>query len=236
VTYRVKAGAAAVIAVAAVGVVLATHGVDDSLTAADRAYIPKYLAGVPPIPPASQRTFGQEIAFIRASQQAVLRVAPLNEGLPDGTLREPREVFEARRGLCYDRSRVSEKILRYAGFETRHVAIYSLADGRSALRALVTKQTPSHAVTEVRTGRGWLIVDSNDPWVSIDAGGRPRGIADMHAAALGSASVRWQLGPPNEIFQKPFTFVYGLYSRHGQFYPPYDAIPDVNYSEFAANF
>lgn len=236
VTLRAKAGIAVVIAVAGVGALLATHRVDDSLTAADREYIPKYLVGISPVPPAARRTYSQEVAFVRNVQQAVLRIAPRNEGLPDGTLREPRELFEAGRGLCYDRSRVIEKILRFAGFQTRHVAIYSLANGRGVLRTLATRQTPSHAVSEVRTHRGWLVVDSNDPWIAIDAAGQPRGIVDIHRAATGSAAFRWLAPIPNDIYKRPFTFVYGLYSRHGQFYPPYDAVPDVNYSEFAANF
>jgi hypothetical protein len=37
-----------------------------------------------------------------------------------------------------------------------------------------------------------------------------------------------------EIYGAPFTYVYGL-SRHGRFYPPYNAVPDVNWGELAQN-
>ena len=38
-----------------------------------------------------------------------------------------------------------------------------------------------------------------------------------------------------EIYSAPFTWVYGFYSRHGRFYPPYNAVPDVNWGELAQN-
>jgi len=168
-------------------------------------------------------------------QQAVLRIAPLDEGIPTNLPREPKDVFEAHRGLCYDRSRVIEKILRSAGLRTRHIALYAIPPGDSALRALLTKGTPSHAVTEVWTEQGWLVVDSNAPWLSLDRSDRPVPMAVMHSAATGQTHVAWRTPPPNDIYAHPFTFVYGLYSRNGRLYPPYDAIPDVEYGELMDN-
>ena len=37
------------------------------------------------------------------------------------------------------------------------------------------------------------------------------------------------------IYTNFFVAVYGLYSRHGRFYPPYNLIPDINYGEFIQN-
>ena len=103
-------------AVLAIGVVvlLAWHAVDNSVSAEDRKYIPRYLVGIRAMPPEATRTYEDEIDFVVRVQRAVLDVAPRNEGLPFGAEREPRDLFEARRGLCFDRSRVIEKILRYA--------------------------------------------------------------------------------------------------------------------------
>jgi len=50
-----------------------------------------------------------------------------------------------------------------------------------------------------------------------------------------SIPIRWGMESPPIIYAKPFTFVYGLYSRHGYFYPPYNVIPDVNYGELLQN-
>ena len=38
----------------------------------------------------------------------------------------------------------------------------------------------------------------------------------------------------NGLFSKPFVYLPGLYSRHGQFYPPFTPIPDVNWRDFIA--
>lgn len=213
--------------------VLAVHQVDNSLTLADERAIPVYLQGVDPLQ--AERNFARELAFIRDVQDAVLDAAPGNEPLPDGTPREPGELLAAKTGLCFDRSRVIEKILRYSGLNTRHVAIYS-TEGSSAPRAILTPGVSSHAVTEVLTERGWLVVDSNDRWVSIDASGDPVPIERIRdAAGSEAAPIAWQQPPPTPIYLEPFTLVYGLYSRHGRFYPPYNAIPDVNYAELIHN-
>lgn len=41
--------------------------------------------------------------------------------------------------------------------------------------------------------------------------------------------------PDIPIYAEGFTFMYGLYSRHGMFYPPYDKVPDINIPEFSQN-
>lgn len=216
-------------------IVLLWHQVDTSVSVDDRRSIPQYLTGTVPIPPVSSRSYSDEVAFIAYVQRAVLRVAPRNEGLPFGSGREPRDLLEVHRGLCYDRSRVIEKILRYADIETRHISLYSTQATGSALESLLTPGVPSHAVTEARTRRGWLVVDSNAPWISLNVDNEPVSMTVIEAAADGGPRPRWKQSPPNPIYERPFTFVYGLYSRHGRFYPPYDPIPDVNYGELIQN-
>jgi hypothetical protein len=211
------------------------HQVDDSLTAEDAEYIPRYLAGIAPIAAAPARKYEDEVQFIARVQESVLRVAPLNEPIPKDAPREPRDLFEAHRGLCYDRSRAIEKILRYSGFRTRHIALYAIPSNSSAAHALLTRGIPSHAVSEVLTRRGWLVVDSNDPWLSLDRSNMPVPMTAIHAASRGESHPAWRVGPPNAIYLHPFTFVYGLYSRNGHLYPPYDFIPDVAYGELIDN-
>ena len=217
-----------------VAVLLAWHAVDNSVSAEDRKYIPRYLEGIRAMPPEATRSYEDEIDFVVRVQRAVLDVAPRNEGLPFGAEREPKDLFEARRGLCFDRSRVIEKILRYASLEVRHIALYSTRETGSAMKSLLAPGVSSHAVTEVLTKKGWLVVDSNDPWVSLDATASPVSIWRIKASADQRVRLVWSK-PPNEIYEQPFTFVYGLYSRHGKLYPPYDLIPDINYAELAQN-
>lgn len=209
------------------------HAVDNSLSSEDKEYIEKYLVESKGIP--QMATYEDELEFIVAVQRAVLTIAPGMEGIPLGHKREPRDLYEAKTGLCFDRSRVIEKVLRYAGFDARHVFILSKKNTGSAIKALIAAAVSSHAVTEVATKNGWLIVDSNAPWVSTDINGQPISIHEMQYQVENSMSIRWRKEPPAGIYGKPFTFVYGLYSRHGRFYPPYDFIPDVNYGELLQN-
>lgn len=212
---------------------LAYSSVDNSLSQEDKKFIPKYLSGVKQLP--ENPKYIDELDFIIAVQRSVLNVASSNAGLPYGQKREPKELYEAKTGLCYDRSRVIDKILRYYGFETRHVSVYSTRETGSAIRSLITPGVSSHAVTEVLTKHGWLIVDSNEPFVSIDKNSQPISIKNMQLAVVDGLPIQWNKEPRTDIYRQPFTFIYGLYSRHGQFYPPYNFVPDINYREVVKN-
>lgn len=163
------------------------------------------------------RGYAEQLATVRAVQRAVLAAAPDNRPLAMGGGREPKDVFLARSGLCYDRSRVIEKMLGAMGMKTRHIAMYQTVDG-GKLRTLLRAKVPSHAITEVRTARGWLVIDSNAAWLAVDAQGNPYSLADIQASLGGQAIPFAQVQLQNRIYQEPFTFVYGLYSRHGRFY------------------
>lgn len=220
---------------AVVGIVAALfyHEVDNSLSPEDKQYIVKYLTEVKPLP--EQIAYEDELTFIRSVQHAVLHVAPEQLGIPFGHKREPKDLYEAKTGACFDRSRTIEKILRHSGFNLRHAFILSTEHAGSAVKALLTSRTQSHAVTEVATKQGWLIVDSNAPWISLDVEGRPISIETIRSRMSRAGSLRWEKEPPSDIYLQPFTVVYGLYARHGRFYPPYDFIPDVNYGELLSN-
>ena len=213
---------------------LSFNEVDNSLTEEDKRFIPNYLENIPPLE--HESTYKEELEIIQAIQDSVLTVAPNPEGLPYNTEREPKDVYVASKGLCYDRSRVIEKILRYSGFDTRHISMYSTTKTHSAFKSLMTPGVLSHAVTEVLTKRGWLVVDSNNRWLSLDRHGNPLSIAKIKWSIEGPDEILWHRNPPNIIYREPFTFIYGLYSRHGKFYPPYNFIPDVNYEELLQNF
>lgn len=225
-----------------VALTLNYHAVDNSLSAEDRQYIPKYLQGIAPLP--EQPTYMDELAFIMSVQHSVLGIAPLDEGIPLGQPREPMDLYLQKKGLCFDRSRVLEKILRYAGFKTRHVAIYSTKETHSAIKSLLTPQIESHAVTEVLTKKGWLVVEAYlTAWASIDKNHNPVSLREMQSFANRGKGrigpIAWDTKPhPSvlNIYENPFTAIYGLYSRHGYFYPPYDFIPDINYAELMQNW
>jgi len=214
------------------------HNVDTTPSAEDEVFLRRMMtdSGQGELIEEPAGDFDEEIDRILRIQDAVLQTAPVNDGLPLGASREPRDLYEAGQGLCYDRSRSIEKALTLTGLETRHVAVYGLAEGRTAMGALLTRDTPSHALTEVRTRRGWMLVDSNDRWIGLLADGRPVSADDLHdlppGGAVWSPLASGEIAP---IFRDGFVHVYGLYSRHGHFYPPMDGIPDVNLVELAQN-
>lgn len=229
------------VALAALGVAFAHNQVSSAVTEEDAVYVARILQetghGAVEKGGAASLPFEQQIAIVAAVQDAVLKMAPKDDEIPFDRAREPRDLYELRQGSCFDRSRVIEKALNHAGLRTRHVAVYSTAQTGSALKSLATPQVDSHAVTEVETARGWMVVDPNARWMGLTATGRPFTLAalkadprladaPMHAAAK---------APINKIFRSDFTYVIGLFSRHGRFYPPYTPIPDVNWREMLYN-
>lgn len=186
------------------------------------------------LPKTQPRTFRDEVKVILAVQDRILKIAPIDRGIPEGRPRELVDLIKFQKGLCYDRSRAIEITLRSLGFETRHASIYSTAKTRSALRSFVTPGVDSHAVTEVKTRLGWMLVDSNQRWIGLRANGRPVDLGELRR----DRSRKWSIlvhEPTPAIYTKGFTWAYGLYSRHGRFYAPYNAVPDVNWSEIIQN-
>ena len=206
------------------------HQVPVGATPADARAIRELLPEKVPRP----RTFEEEVGLILLVQERVLKASPEERGIALNQPREIADLLRARHGACFDRSRAIETALRSFGFQTRHASMYSTVEAGSALGALATPDTLSHALTEVRTRRGWMIVDSRTRWAGLTADGRPLDLS----AVRKNADRQWSgavKAPLPEIYSAPFTWVYGLYSRHGRFYPPYNPIPDLNWAEFAQN-
>lgn len=177
--------------------------------------------------------FEEQVATVLAVQEAVLAAAPLDEGIPLGVEREPPDLLRLGFGLCYDRSRAIEKALALFGLETRHASLYGTGgQGASgALAALVTPGADSHALSEVRTERGWMTVDSNALWLGLTAEGEPLALPDIDAAAAAAVPPSFARQPPTPLIVEPRVVLYGLYSRHGRFYPPFVPFPDVDFGQ-----
>lgn len=176
------------------------------------------------------KTFSEEIAAIRKVQHLVLSLAPNGEPIPEFEDREPADLFRHRSGLCYDRSRTYDKVFTWLGMRTRHVWILYPEEpgtGRSisVLRAFFTYGTPTHAVTEVKTQRGWVLVDSNSAWISIDRSGEPVPAGDVYTR-VGDFDV------VPEYFKHNYIAIRGMYSRRGQFYRPFVPFPELNWPDF----
>ena len=208
--------------------------VDNTITFEDKRFITDYFikleAGNP-----YKTSYEEQLNLIKSIQHSVFVVAPTQGSIDKRNTREPKDLYIKKTALCHDRSRVIEKILRYYGFMTRHISIYSTKETGSVLKSLLTPNIDSHALTEVKTSKGWLVVDSNEEWVAIDDKNQPISIS---AIIKNKKNVKERLlnDFPSFIYMEDFFVIYGLYSRHGMFYPPFNIIPDINYSEFLYNF
>jgi len=208
--------------------------VDNSITLEDKDFIVNKFIDLKVENPYT-KGYDQQIELIQLIQSSVFRVAPGMSGIAKRASREPKDLYLNKTGLCFDRSRVIEKILRYHGFKTRHIALYSTQETQSIVRSLVTPGIASHAFTEVYTSKGWLVVDSNSEWISLDRTNNPISIEEIRDKKKSVIS-RLKNELPSFIYRDAFFIIYGLYSRHGMYYPPYNIIPDINYYEFVDNF
>ncbi|HOO81183.1 MAG TPA: transglutaminase domain-containing protein [Alphaproteobacteria bacterium] len=220
------------------------HNVSKTITKDDERYIHKIIS--------AQNydwqdikhntTFEEELEDIRAIQSAVLNTTPLQKQVPDNRPREPKDLFELGYAQCSDRSRVIDKMLRLAGFETRVASLYSTAKTGSAIKSLLSNDKDlvhSHSIVEVKTRRGWMMVDTNEQWLGLDKEMQPVSLERWYTQVKNGNSDIWHTSNEGKIYwlmEGPYTFVYGLYSRHGYFYPPYNCVPDINWPEFRYNF
>ncbi len=179
-----------------------------------------------------------EFRFISKVQHAVLKRVSNGPGILKGQGREPATLWKIQEGLCYDRSRFIEKTLEHSGFKVRHVFLIKNRNLGQLWPFTLFRSQGTHAVTEVQTKAGWLVVGSNTPWLSLDANGKVWSGKEIEGLES-MDKVKWhpELSThPDVFFQSRFKVIYGLYSRHGEFYPPYDRIPDVYWPDFIKNF
>jgi len=89
----------------------------------------------------------------------------------------------------------------------------------------------SHASTEVLTSRGWLGVDSNEPFILLDKDNFP----NTYEESINNGV--FNIHTENPFYKQPLIYVIGLYSMHGTFFEPYlPYIPEINFNDFFGNF
>lgn len=228
------------IGIAALILLLLSHNVDKKITEGDRQALKVMLqeAGYQPKLQKTTEVFDKEIKDIRMIQDAVLKASPKLLKIPLKQTREPQDLLRIEHGQCSDRARSIEKGLKAIGFQTRFAAVFSREKTFTPPATMTIDSgydLRSHAVIEVLTSKGWLIVDTNSRWLSLDENNDPVSLAELKDLP-DKPGFKWSKSNQGEmywIFKAPFTYVYGLYSRHGLFYPPFTPyIPDINWSEF----
>lgn len=181
-------------------------------------------------------TFTKQIGRIRAVQNAIQAIAPSYKGIPTKQLRSIKQVYLAGYGACYDKSYVIEKMLRIDGFTVRHVSLYFDKEGNGFLSTFFKFGSPSHAVSEVLTSSGWVLVDPLVPYVGVTNNNKALGVEDIqHLINERNLDTVMPVAMQGN-YANPFYFMYGMYSRNGYLYPPYLPIPDYHIRQFMYNF
>lgn len=215
------------------GFILHFHNISKDITDEDLNYIKFYLPKSNTSKSiAISKDFKKQLLFIELVQNNLNRISPLKKGIPKNQERNPKNLYEYKGGLCYDKSFVIEKIFTSIGFETRHVALYFNLPNKSLFQELLTSEIKSHAATEIKTNKGWMIIDPTFNWIGIDSKNEP---VSLNQLKKNNYNINWKSPPPRDYFTSNFNHVYGLYSRHGKFFEPYNFIPDYNLQELIIN-
>ena len=175
------------------------------------------------------KTFEEEIIAIKTIQRRTFLIAPVGTGIPDYESREPVDFIGRQEGLCFDRSRTTDKALSYIGLPSRHVYLLFQQKGQGFWHSMFRYRAPSHAITEVKTKRGWMFIDSNTDWIGITRDGQVVNADDVWKRAADFENI------PSYL-KRPWWAIRGMYSRKGQLYPPYIFFPDINWPDFFSWF
>ncbi len=140
-----------------------------------------------------------------------------------------KEVLNINTACCYDRARITEQALQKYGFTIRHVFLHQAPN--NSYFSLLNNKGSNHAVTEVLTSKGWLGVDSNEPFLLLDSRNNP----NTYKNALFNGLIYEY--SDIDFYKVPIIYIIGLYSRHGTFFEPYiKFIPEINLIDFFRNF
>lgn len=230
--------------IAALGllIIAATHNVSKTITKEDQEYIYKIvkLYGYDWDTLSTHDDFVDEIADIRAIQRSILGLTSLQKQVPSNQTRDPKDLYTLRHAQCSDRSRVMDKMLRLAGFDSRVASVYGADKVPTHLHAFLSddkSKVRSHSMVEAKTSKGWMMVDTNDQWIGLDAQYNPIDL-ETWQNEMSDDPQFWHKSNEGEIYElmkNHYTYVYGLYARHGYFYPPYNFIPDVSWEDLLEN-
>jgi hypothetical protein len=178
----------------------------------------------------SQSSFNDEITCILAIQSAITSAVTDRKCAAWRTSIEPESFLQRGYGCCYDRARFVEKALNYYGFETRHVALYDR--DQYGYLGLLVPLISSHATSEVKTQKGWMGVDSNEPFILLSKDG---GVSTYKNYKKNFVNSAYSMTPKN-FYEHNLIVIYGLYSRHGMFHGLNLPSLEFNLKELIHNF
>jgi hypothetical protein len=196
--------------------------------------------------------FESEVAFIRQMQDCVVKTIQQVE-IPHQYFGSLKYYYTNRKGFCYDRAVLMEKFLLNYGFSFRHLYLYFDPNGQYPPAINFFKRgTPSHALLEVKTQRGWMVIGTNANWIGLSNKNEVLNVAELKKRIGANTLMLKYNASVGQYFWEGkgnhFRFIYGIYSRHGDFFnagrdtgkaslmPSFHILPDYNLSMLLANF
>jgi hypothetical protein len=207
----------------------------------DKVFIQKFLKDwqmeADPLVPHS--SFENEVLFLQKIQRKVVSdikhkvISPEHFGVVN-------YYYTNRVGECYDRAVLLEKLMDYFNFKYRHVFIYYVREnGQLKVTEpgdFLKAKTNSHALLEVKTSRGWMVMDSNTDCLGLSKSNEPMTMSDFRYLLKNKKPIDLKYSPTVGdisfwVKYPNLKFVYGVYSRKGQFLKPRLPlpIPSVNF-------
>ena len=195
-----------------------------TLSKEDEAFI-KTLSGewrLPDNTDSIHASFKNEIAFVTALQNNVLQEIAHKE-IPLEYFGDLHFYFTEKKGYCYDRAVLLEKFLKYNGFSFRHLYLYFGEENQTpAFSSLFKKGLASHALLEVKTKKGWMVIGTNANWIGLSDKEEVLDVAQLRKRINQNNLVLRTGATVGTCFWKEkgghFRYLYGVYSRHGQFF------------------
>ena len=82
-----------------------------------------------------------------------------------------------------------------------------------------------------------MLVEPTILKIWLDKQGNPLSAGQIRTAAeAGEVDIlESELDLLYPLYNEKFFYIYGLYSRHGHFYKPFNPVPDIHYGEFIQN-
>lgn len=132
--------------------------------------------------------------------------------------------FRQRRGQCFDRAILLEKMYVLAGFKVRHIyAFFNEGGAPISNKAIFRKKLSSHAMLEVKTKNGWMAIGTNSDWIGLETDGNVLTLPEVrNKLKEGTLQLKYQPEVSSPFFNElrlkdSFKMLYGIYSRHGEF-------------------
>ena len=173
-------------------------------------------------------SYDQEIKCIKTIQESQLNIITGKDCRGKYINLGSKEVIKLNTACCFDRSRITEQTLQIYGFKVRHVHLNETS--KWGYFNLLIPNTSSHAVSEVLTSKGWLGVDSNEPFVLLDENNYP----NTYEKAIANGLINYH--SKHNFYKNTMTYVIGLYSRNGTFFEPFlPYVPEINFNDFIGN-